>query len=124
VRKKLPVSLFPVPPGGGLADTFNWNGNIGRLTVFALFFCFPFNTLFAADITLNVAASRQKIFLGESINLNIIVEGADRGVPSPDLSSFPKSDVQLLGSHSNTRSSISIINGRMTRESYEGRTFA
>ncbi len=84
----------------------------------------PFNMLFAADITLNVEASRQKIFLGESFNLNISVDGADRGVPSPDLSTFAKSEAQLLGSHSNTRSSITIINGRMTRESYEGRTFA
>ena len=106
----------------GLA--YNCTGAMKTVTSLALLLCLPLNALFAADITLNVAASRQKIFLGESINLNIMVEGADRGVPSPDLSSFPKSDVQLLGSHSNTRSSISIINGRMTRESYEGRTFA
>ncbi|MEI6645029.1 MAG: BatD family protein [bacterium] len=95
-----------------------------RLACLALIFCFPFNTLFAAEITLDVEVSRQKIFLGESFNLNIKVDGADRGVTSPDLSAFAKVDVQLLGSHSNTRSSISIINGRMTRESYEGRTFA
>jgi hypothetical protein len=98
--------------------------SICRLAYLTLFFCFPFSTLFASDVTLDVEASRQKIFFGESLNLNIKVEGADRGVPTPDLSSFSKADVQLLGSHSNTRSSISIINGRMTRESYEGRTFA
>lgn len=98
---------------------------IRRKTACVTFFLFfPFNTLFAADITLNIEASRQKIYLGESLNLNIKVDGADRGVPAPDLSAFSKADVQLLGSHSNTRSSISIINGRMTRESYEGRTFA
>jgi hypothetical protein len=90
----------------------------------ALFLSLPFNTLFAADISLTVEASRQKIFLGESVNLNIMVDGADRNVPSPDLSALSKMDVQLLGSHSNSRSSISIINGRMTRDSHEGRTFA
>jgi hypothetical protein len=94
------------------------------LASIALLLFLPFNTLFAADITLNVVASRQKIFLGESFNLNMSVEGADRGIPSPDLSALVKADVQLLGSHSNTRSNISIINGRMKRESYEGRTFA
>lgn len=90
----------------------------------ALLCLLPFHALFAADVTLNVEASRQKIFLGESVNLNIMVDGADRGVPVPDLSSLLKVDVQLLGSHSTSRSSISIINGRMTRESHEGRTFA
>ena len=94
------------------------------LVYLALFFCFPLAAGLAADITLQVDASRQKIFQGESINLNINVEGADRGIPQPDLSALGNADVQLLGTHSNTRSSISIINGRMSRESYEGRTFA
>ena len=90
-----------------------------------VFLCLlPVQALFAAEITLNVTASRQKIFLGESINLNIMVDGADRNVPPPDLSALSKMDMQLLGSHSNSRSSISIINGRMTRESREGRTIA
>ena len=95
-----------------------------RSVIACISFLFSLPTLFAGDVTLNVAASRQKIFLGESINLNITVDGADRGVPSPDLSALSKMDVQLLGSHSNSRSSITIINGRMTRESREGRTIA
>jgi hypothetical protein len=98
--------------------------SFGKVACLVLFLSFPLSSLFAADINLNVSASREKIFLGESVNLNIAVEGADRGVPSPDLSGVGNADIQLLGSHSNTRSSISIINGRMTRESYEGRTFA
>jgi len=77
-----------------------------------------------ADVTLNVTSSRPRIYLGESFNLTIEVNGADRDVNAPDLSALTGSDVQFLGQHSNSRSSITIINGRMTREVYEGRVFA
>lgn len=77
-----------------------------------------------AEVSLKVTPSRQNLYLGESFNLTIEVDGADRGLGAPDLSALPPSEVQFLGQHSNSRSSISIINGRMTRESYEGRVFA
>ena len=77
-----------------------------------------------ADVTLQVSSSRPNIYLGESFNLTIKVNGVDRGVEVPDLSAFPPSDVQFLGQRSDSRSSISIINGRMTRESVEAREFA
>lgn len=90
--------------------------------VLLAFWWFPAATL--ADVTLNVTSSRPRIFLGESFNLTIEVNGADRGIEAPDLSGLPPSDVQFLGQNSNSRSSISIVNGRMTRESFEGRVFA
>ena len=77
-----------------------------------------------AEITLNVTSSRPGIYLGESFNLTIEVNGADRGLDAPDLTALAPADIQFLGQHSNSRSSISIINGRMTRESFEGRVFA
>ncbi len=77
-----------------------------------------------ADVGLNVTSSRPNIYLGESFNLTIEVSGADRGIEAPDLSALPTSEIQFLGQNSNSRSSISIINGRMTRESFEGRVFA
>ena len=77
-----------------------------------------------ADVTLNVSSSRTSIYLGESFNLTIEVNGADSGIEAPDLSALSSADIQFLGQHSNSRSSISIINGRMTRESFEGRVFA
>lgn len=77
-----------------------------------------------AEISLNVAPSRAKIYLGETFNLTVEVSGADRDVEAPDLSALPPSEAQLLDSRSNSRSSITIINGRMSRESFEGRTFA
>ena len=77
-----------------------------------------------SDVTLKVSSSRQRIYQGESFNLTIEVNGADREVRVPDLSALTACDVQFLGQNSNSRSSISIINGHMTRESYEGRVFA
>ena len=83
---------------------------------------FTFSAL--ADVTLNVSSSRPRIYLGESFNLTVEVNGADRGIDTPDLSALQGSDIQFLGQNSNSRSSISIINGHMTRESFEGRVFA
>ncbi|MEI7900712.1 MAG: BatD family protein [bacterium] len=77
-----------------------------------------------ADVKLQVSSSRQTLYLGESFNLTIMVNGADRGIAAPDLSAFPPADIQFLGQRSNSRSSITIINGRMTRESVEAREFA
>jgi hypothetical protein len=76
-----------------------------------------------ASITLKATPSRQSIYLGEAFNLTVEVNGADRGFDAPDLSALPPADIQLLGDHSNSRSSVSIINGRMTREVFEGRVF-
>jgi hypothetical protein len=87
-------------------------------------FLLPFSLSLAADITLKVTPSRQNIYLGESFNLTVEVAGADRGLNAPDLSALSSADVQFLGQHSNSRSSISIVNGRMAREAYEGRVFA
>lgn len=77
-----------------------------------------------AEVTLQVSSSRPNIYLGESFNLTLEVNGADHGIAAPDLSAMAPADIQFLGQHSNSRSSISIINGRMTRESFEGRVFA
>lgn len=94
---------------------------LGKIACLAFFLSFPLNALFAADITLNVEASRQKIFLGESFILVILVDGADSGVPLPNLSALSKMDVQLLESRSASSSNISFINGRITRASHERR---
>ena len=95
---------------------FNFCRVFPKKIVHVVFLCLlPFQALFAADINLNVTASRQKIFLGESFILTILVDGADRGVPLPDLSALSKMDVQLLESRSASSFNISINNGRMTR---------
>ena len=80
--------------------------------------------VFADGVSLDVTASRREIYQGESFNLTVAVNGADRNVSEPDLSALTDATVQFLGSHSNSRSSIQIINGRMTREAFEGRVFS
>jgi len=77
-----------------------------------------------AQVSLKVTSSRPSIYLGESFNLTVEVNGADRGIDTPDLSALQEADIQFLGQNSNSRSSITIINGRMTRESFEGRVFS
>ena len=50
-----------------------------------------------AEVTLKVTSSRPSVYLGETFNLTIEVNGADRNITAPDLSSLPPSDVQFLG---------------------------
>jgi len=93
-----------------------------RFCAVLLLFALPLLAL--ADVSLKVSPSRPQIYLGESFNLTIEVNGADSGVGAPDLSALQSADVQFLGQHSNSRSSISIVNGHMSREVFEGRVFA
>ena len=93
-------------------------------SILSMLFLLLFTLPALADVTLNVSSSRPRIYLGESFNLTVEVNGADRGIDAPDLSALKAADVQFLGQHSNSRSSISIVNGRMSREVYEGRVFA
>ncbi len=78
--------------------------------------------LFGA-ISLDVTASRTAIFHGESFNLTLSVNGADAEIKPPDFASSDPAEIQFLGSHSNSRSSLQIINGRMTRDVFRGRVF-
>ncbi len=81
-------------------------------------------TAVAAEITLKATPSRPNIYLGESFNLTVELSGADQKVGEPDLSALQAAEVQFLGQHSNSRTSISIINGRMTRDVHEGRVYS
>ena len=76
----------------------------------------------AEDVKLNVSVNRTQIYVGESIVLTAKVAGMNNP-PEPDLSGIEGFESRLLGSHSDNRHSISIVNGRITRESFKGRTF-
>lgn len=76
----------------------------------------------APPLSMSVRAERTRIYLGESFLLYVEVQGA-RDLPSPpDLSALP-AETRLLGSQDTSRDSIRIVNGRVTRESFQGRTF-
>lgn len=72
---------------------------------------------------MSVRTDRDKIYLGERFILYVEVRGASELPSAPDLSALPESATQALGSQDTSRSSVQFINGRVTRESYRGRTF-
>ena len=47
------------------------------------------STAFAAEVSLNVTVSRPKIYLGESVNLNVEVRGADANLTPPGFAALP-----------------------------------
>lgn len=77
----------------------------------------------ADEPSLEVTANRARIYLGESVVLNIKVTGADRR-SEPDLSKLRQCKVKALGSQDVSNFSIVIINGSMQRQGFSGRIYA
>lgn len=76
----------------------------------------------AEDVSLSVTANRDQIYIGESILLTVKVSGSES--VQPDLSGIRNASVRSLGSRSDSQHSITIINGRIQRNSSIGRVFA
>ena len=93
-----------------------------RIPVAAMLLLALSRAAYGDDPALNVAANRGQIYLGESVLLTVKVSGSEK--LEPDLSAIANCTVKLLGSHSDSRFSITIINGRMQRESFTGRIFS
>ncbi len=87
---------------------------------FSSLFAIP---LFAEDIKLEAAVNRSEIYTGESFLLQIKLSGADSPT-EPDLSAIKDCTIRFLGSQSDSRLSIVIVNGRMQREQHTGRLFS
>ena len=77
----------------------------------------------ADDVTFTIEASRNKVYLGESVILSVRIRGMDEADIQPDLSAIKNCQVRSLGTRSESQQSISIINGRMTRTAVYGRLF-
>jgi len=77
---------------------------------------------FAATPSLTVTANRDRIYLGESVLLEVKVDGADNP-DAPDLSAIRNCTAELLGSQSASHYSVVIVNGQMRREGFSGRIF-
>ena len=93
-----------------------------RHSAVALFCLFSAAVSFAS-ISLDIQPNRTQIYLGESLLLNVTVNGSDDAQSVPDLSAL-RADVRLLGSQSQSQHMIQIINGRMTRSDNQARLFA
>ncbi len=71
------------------------------------------------DGGLALEANRDQLYLGESFILRVTVSGANQEI-QPDLSRIKNCRIELLGGRDISRSSISIINGRVTKEVFQG----
>ncbi|MFA5044212.1 MAG: BatD family protein [Kiritimatiellia bacterium] len=74
--------------------------------------------LLADDVTINVEANRNQLYLGESFILQVNVSGT--GEAEPDLSQIKNSKVRSLGKQNISNFSISFVNGQMTRQGFSG----
>ena len=84
--------------------------------------CLTLAPVRADEPSLEVTANRNRLYLGESVVLNIKVAGAD-GRSEPDLSKLRHCRVKALGSQDISNYSIVIINGNMQRQGFSGRVF-
>ncbi len=76
----------------------------------------------AAAVSVRAVVERTEVFLGESFVLQIQVEGHDTP-EEPDLSNIGDFEVQSLGGQQNSSSSITIINGQVTKDIRRGYIF-
>ena len=93
---------------------------LNKLTYIALSLILLPAVLFGA-VSLDLKCSRATIYHGESFNLTLSIKGADSKIEHPDFASSSPAEIQLLGSHSNSRSSVHIVNGKITRNVTRGR---
>ncbi len=78
----------------------------------------------AADVKIDVFTDTRKVYQGESFQLTVAVSGVDNPGQKPDVSALAAAaDIVDAGSQSISRSSITIINGRRTEDSFRGRHF-
>lgn len=75
-----------------------------------------------AEPSLEVSANRNRLYIGESLLLEVKVGGSAQP-ETPDLSGIKNSQINFLGSIPVSHQSISIINGQMRREGFTGRVF-
>ncbi|MCP4681146.1 MAG: protein BatD [Desulfobacterales bacterium] len=99
---------------------------IVRLIAFA---CISATALFitraalAAPIKANVAVERTDVFVGEPFIFQIQVEGSENPA-RPDMSGLKDFTVEYKGGRQNSSTSISIVNGRMTKNIKRGYVFS
>jgi hypothetical protein len=76
-------------------------------------------------VSITAAVEKETVSLGEPFLLKIQVEGADvpSGGAGPDMGTVADFSVESLGSRSNNSSSITIVNGKMTRVETHGHVY-
>jgi hypothetical protein len=74
--------------------------------------------LFAADPP-SLAVDRDRVYEGDSVMLTLLAPDADTET-KPDFSELPDARVEFRGSRAENRQSVSIINGKVRREGFNG----
>lgn len=77
----------------------------------------------AEELSVGIAVEKEEVYVGESFVMQIQVKGHDTP-DKPDVSGIVDFKVQEAGSRQNSSSSMSIINGRMTRNVSRGYIFS
>lgn len=72
------------------------------------------------DVSLDVSVNRNQIYTGESIILTVQVTGKES---EPDLSGIQNAQITFLGSQSRSNYSFALINGRITKTGFSGRSY-
>lgn len=88
-----------------------------------IFFAGPMPAAQAAAFSVSAAVEKQQVFTGESFVFQIQVNGHDRPA-KPDLSHVSDFRVEFMGGQQNNSSSITIINGKMTKKVRRGYVFS
>ena len=94
-----------------------------RSIYFLLLFLLICTSSQAADLSANAVVESTEVYTGETFTLQIQVSGSDNP-EQPDLSSLEGFRVEYLGGSQNSSSSITIINGRMTKNEKKGYVFS
>jgi hypothetical protein len=103
---------------------FNYKKTFNALVLCCLWIICVFRkTALAESLSAKVAIEKEEVFVGESFIFQIHVQGHD-APDAPDMSGVTDFTVQEMGGQQNSRSSVSIINGRMTQEVSRGYIFS
>ena len=77
----------------------------------------------AQELSARAVVDRQEAFVGETLQLQIQVEGSEKP-ERPDLAGLAKLTVRDLGGRRNSSHSVSIVNGRVSRQVQRGYIFS
>jgi len=101
--------------------------NISKNTIFCILLllgcCFYNAPSLAAQVSADAVVQDGPLYVGDSFTFQIRVSGSDQPNP-PDLSTLDDFSVQYQGGSQNNSSSITIINGKMTKNVSRGYVFS
>lgn len=132
---RMPFSRNLNPKTANTSSPRRFDGWAAILPVFLwlmeLFCGFPFSVpgfAWAAqgNVSVRSVAEKESVAVGEPFAFQIRLEGSDiaPGAAQPDMSGITDFSVEFLGGQSNNSSSITIVNGKMTRVESNGYVYS